>query len=128
MNKKTLAALVLLLLASCAPLVWTKPGATTKNFNTDKYTCEHSSMIAAQNTPILTNCNALGTCSVQDFNAANRNQLFNDCMVAKGWSLQKANQAQSSSSQQSKKDNDCAHDIDPDMCRVFGPYESYRRQ
>lgn len=89
MNKNMPGALALLFLTACAPLVWTKPGATTASFNTDKYTCEQSATAATPNTPILTNCTMLGTCTVQDFNAGNRNQLFTDCMVAKGWSLQR---------------------------------------
>jgi hypothetical protein len=84
---------VSLSLAACTPLVWMKPGATTSDFNTDKYTCEQNSMKATPNTPILTNCNLMGTCTVQDFNQGNRNQLFNDCMVSKGWSLQKQDQS-----------------------------------
>jgi len=76
-------------LAACAPLVWTKPGATTVDFNKDKYSCSRDSMTAAPNVAINTNCNQwTGTCAVQDFNQGNRNQLFNDCMVSKGWALQ----------------------------------------
>ena len=78
----------LLLNAACAPLVWDKSGASTADFNTDKYSCQQSSMTAAPNVAVNTNCNQFtGLCNVQDINQGNRNQLFNSCMNAKGWNL-----------------------------------------
>jgi hypothetical protein len=139
MNINTPAALALLLLTSCAPLTWTKRGASTADFNSDKYACEQSSMTATPNTPILTNCNQYtGLCQTQDFNQWNRNQLFNDCMVAKGWSLQRIdNQAHPSSTPPPRGTTDSARPIskgscesnpDPDWCRIFGPADRSSKQ
>jgi hypothetical protein len=72
-----------------------KPGATTADFNTDRYNCFQSS---AQATPPSAGLAIVGNNIVSyDVNANTRDQLFSACMVARGWSLQRQQQKSSDS-------------------------------
>jgi hypothetical protein len=78
---------VLGLLTACAKMQWYKDGATGKDFNGDRYTCLRN---ASQSAPPSTGMGTIdGTLYSYDVNAGNRDQIFNACMEAEGWTLQR---------------------------------------
>lgn len=82
--KKGASLLAVLVVAGCAtPMAWNKPGATQAEFRTDKYQC----MQASQQQSGYAYVNKYGgsASSGQTTNIP----LFNACMNAKGWSLEK---------------------------------------
>ena len=90
--KKNVVLVVAVLLAStgCAK-VWVKPGASTDDFNKDKYDCMQQSQ--HQVTTVAVGKYAGYGQSGQDTNV----NLYNSCMNARGWSLvdQQADASQS---------------------------------
>jgi hypothetical protein len=108
--------LVVFLVTGCARQVWIKPGATQSEFQVAKGRCiaaAYSQVPAAPAvatigggyvSPTYTTCSGYGysaTCFTSggqytpparipyDANAAGRNEVFNGCMYADGWSLEK---------------------------------------
>ena len=67
------------LLVGCARSVWVKPGASQQDFATDKYEC------LQQSQQPHAYVNAYGGASGSVTNA----ELFNSCMNARGWYLQR---------------------------------------
>ena len=63
--------LIVILLAGCAPTIWNREGATEKDFNMDRGQC---------------NAQAL---SVPGATNLQRNAVFDNCMVGKGWRAQR---------------------------------------
>src|SRR5579863_7885143 len=70
MSKSFAAVLVLLLLAGCAPMAWTKPGATREGLARDRYSCMQEAKDVPYYGPSV---------------GPSGRVLFKACMEAKGW-------------------------------------------
>ena len=78
----------LFILSGCAtPTSWNKPGASAQDFNADNYQCMQGSQ--HQTSSVYVNPYGGSSSSRQTTNIP----LFNACMNAKGWSLQRQNTA-----------------------------------
>lgn len=84
-NNFALMPAILLLLSACAepPPLWNKTGATEQQFNTDKYQCMQGSQ--QQTSSAYIGPYGGSASSGQSTNTA----LFNACMNAKGWRLER---------------------------------------
>ena len=75
-------------LSGCAAPTWNKPGASQDDFARDRYSCMQESQ------------QRVGTAAVNQFGGASSNtmqtngMLFNGCMNARGWQLQRQQQQQ----------------------------------
>lgn len=134
-NAMRLATVVaMMLLDGCTQMAWVNPGKSESDFNIDKYQCmqEAANTYPAQiaNVPIsggysqpaITNCSTYGmgnmscvttpgsytppTTVALDANTRNRNELFNACMVSKGWRLVKKDEVSEQPASSSHVSND----------------------
>lgn len=95
MNKYYLVLLVVL--AGCANTnnnVWFKPGASTNDFEADKYACLQQSQQQQGGAFVNQYGGAARTGQVTNWN------LYNSCMQARGWSLQDKSQLQAAAVKQ----------------------------
>jgi hypothetical protein len=84
MTARLLASLcALVLLTGCARSVWVKPGASQQDFANDRYTCLQQSQ--QQRSAAQVNAYGGAASSGSYTNA----DLFNACMNAAGWYLQR---------------------------------------
>jgi hypothetical protein len=81
--KGFIAAIPAIVLFGCAPMTWTKPGATHDDFTKDRYSCMQQSQQRVSSAYV----NQYGG-SANDSVITNGN-LFGACMNAQGWTLQK---------------------------------------
>ena len=81
--KLLICALLAVLLGSCAPPVWVKPNATQHDFAVDRYAC----LQEAQQQGGSAYVNAYA--GVASSGSYTNGMLFNACMQARGWSLQR---------------------------------------
>ena len=72
MQRKCVAALILLGLSGCAQTIWDKPGATQADFNRDSYACEKDTRQSGYFG------GGLG-------GALRMKEFYGKCMVAHGW-------------------------------------------
>jgi hypothetical protein len=86
------------MLAGCQAPMWSKPGATTENFNTDRYQCMQGSQAQASSAYV----NRYG--GVASSGPVTNDPLYAACMNAKGWTLQR----QSSDQQAQNKEGEAA--------------------
>ena len=83
---KTALLILAFALVGCAPYVWTKPGATQADFNTDDYQCQVENRYLVQPEPTVSGGLAAAT---------NKPHLKVDqaghsaCMRARGWAYER---------------------------------------
>jgi hypothetical protein len=94
MRKILLLVFSLVILSSCAQLTWYKGTARPGEFEQDKYTCTQQS----QQQYGVAQVDAYGGAAVNK--VITNNNLFTQCMNAKGWSLQRQDNAQALVQQQ----------------------------
>jgi hypothetical protein len=86
--KKIIAIATIATLAGCAQMAWYKPGATQQSFSQDKYDClQQSQQRVATYNPNNANWGGNTYTNSQQTN----NTLFQSCMNARGYSLQRQN-------------------------------------
>jgi hypothetical protein len=91
--KKTFCTLcIALILAACANPIWVKAGAKDSDLDADRETCEQSVLAAGGDKAGTTHCTMNGVCQVDGFGPGYREQLFNKCMEANGWTMQQPKQ------------------------------------
>lgn len=90
---RRLYILPILLLAACSHKEWHKPGETPQAFGQDKLYCTHYAAKAAP-TMFGTDFTIMGTPSnpstivrSRDINEDARRDLFDGCMMSRGWQL-----------------------------------------
>jgi hypothetical protein len=85
-TSKLMFIMLLFLFAGCAHNnVWVKPGASTNEFNVDKYDCMQQSQQESSGAFVNPYGGVARSGSITNWN------LYNSCMNAKGWSLQDSN-------------------------------------
>ena len=118
--KKVLSAFFLVVvLSSCAPLTWYKSTARPGEFEQDKYTCTQQSQQqygAAQ-------VNAYGGAAVNK--VITNDNLFTQCMNAKGWSLQNQDNAQALVQQQQAVNQQRQNDQAQRNAEIKQAFDSY---
>ena len=86
MKQHYIAFIFPFLFAGCAHNnVWVKPGASTNEFNVDKYDCMQQSQQKSSGAFVNPYGGVASSGSITNWN------LYNSCMNAKGWSLQDSN-------------------------------------
>ena len=101
MKQHHIAFILLFLLAGCANNnVWYKPGASTNEFNVDKYDCLQQSQQQSSTAVVGQHVGFASNGWVTNWN------LFNSCMNAKGWSLQDSEALQKTTGQNSAASTD----------------------
>jgi len=80
MNKLVLISAIALMAQGCATKVWTKDGASQRDFATDTQDCQVKANQAGY-APVACNIFQAGTCNYKDF--------LQTCMTTKGWSEQR---------------------------------------
>lgn len=96
-----LISIVISLLAGCAQMVWNKPNAQQGEFERTRYTCLRQSQQYQSGVGMVTPNTLTGGFTVIDTSGMETNtNLFNACMQANGWNLQRLNQEGGSSGYQ----------------------------
>jgi len=89
MKQHYIAFILLFLLAGCAHnadnKVWIKPGASTNEFNVDKYDCIQQAQQKSSSAYVNPYGGVAGSGTITNWG------LYNACMNAKGWTLQDSN-------------------------------------
>ena len=73
--------LLTLLFVACAPMVWTKPGASQNDFSRDKYTCIQQAQQRVSTTRVTAYSGSA------DSGVITNENVYNSCMNANGWYL-----------------------------------------
>jgi hypothetical protein len=109
-NRFALSIGVLLVVGGCETPAWNKQGASLADFNGDKYQCMQQSQQQTSSAYV----NRYG--GVASSGQSTNEPLFNACMNARGWSLQRQGEVQAAvKALTAKQDSMCA---DPQ----FAPY------
>lgn len=120
MKKIILFFTSLALLSSCTPLTWYKNTARPGEFEQDKYTCTQQSQQQYSGAQV----NAYGGTAVNK--VITNDNLFTQCMNAKGWSLQRQENAQALVQQQQAVNQQRQYDQNQRNAEIKKAFDDFR--